>query len=59
MTEPLSFRIEPGMSETPQIAAVWEHWSIANMGEVLIQDYCGRNGITISELGRLLPDEKP
>lgn len=45
----LTFRIEPGLKEGLRAAADREHRSIANMIEVLIRDYCGRNGITIPE----------
>ena len=43
----LTFRIEPGLKEGLRAAADREHRSIANMIEVLIRDYCARNGITI------------
>ncbi|TVR67176.1 MAG: hypothetical protein EA420_00860 [Candidatus Competibacteraceae bacterium] len=46
-TTTLTFRIEPGLKEALRTAAHWEHRSISNMVEVLIRDYCGRNGITI------------
>lgn len=46
-TTTLTFRIEPGLKEALRVAAVREHRSIANMVEVLIRDYCGRNGIPI------------
>ena len=45
----LTFRIEPGLKEGLRAAADREHRSIANMIEVLIRDYCGKNGITIQE----------
>ena len=45
----LTFRIEPGLKEGLRAAADREHRSIANMIEVLIRDYCGRNGIAIPE----------
>jgi hypothetical protein len=50
-TSTLTFRIEPGLKEALRAAAESEHRSIANMVEVLIRDYCGRTGITISEQG--------
>lgn len=41
-------------------AADREHRSIANMVEVLIRDYCGRNGIAIPEQGALFDEaQKP
>lgn len=48
-TTTLTFRIEPGLKEGLRAAADREHRSIANMIEILIRDYCGRNGITIQE----------
>ena len=43
----LTFRIAPALKEALRTAAEREHRSIANMVEVLIRDYCGRNGIDI------------
>lgn len=43
------FRIAPVLKEALRTAATREHRSIANMVEVLIRDYCGRNGIAIPE----------
>jgi len=57
-TATVTFRIDPGLKEALRAAAAAEHRSIANMVEVLIRDYCGRNGITIPEQGDLLGDEK-
>jgi hypothetical protein len=48
-TATLTFRIEPQLKEALREAADREHRSIANMVEVLIRDYCGRNKIAISE----------
>lgn len=48
-TTTLTFRIEPGLKEALRTAANQEHRSIANMVEVLIRDWCGRNGIAIPE----------
>jgi len=48
-TTTLTFRIEPGLKEALRTAAQQEHRSLANMVEVLIRDYCGRNGIAIPE----------
>ena len=47
-TTTLTFRIEPGLKEALRTAAEREHRSIANRVEVLIRDYCGRNGIGIA-----------
>lgn len=46
-TTTLTFRIEPALKEGLRAAAVKEHRSIANMVEVMIRDYCGRNGVSI------------
>lgn len=48
-TSTLTFRIEPGLKEALRTAAAHEHRSIANMVEVLIRDWCGRNSIAIPE----------
>jgi hypothetical protein len=48
-TATLTFRIEPGLKEALRAAAEREHRSIANMVEVMIREYCGRNGIAITE----------
>lgn len=48
-TATLTFRIEPGLKEALRMAAEREHRSIANMVEVLIRDYCRRNGVPIPE----------
>ena len=53
-TATVTFRIDPALKEALRIASVHEHRSIANMVEVLIRDYCRRNGITIPEQGELL-----
>ena len=45
----LTFRIEPNLKDALRTAALREHRSLANMVEVLILDYCGRNGIDISK----------
>lgn len=52
-TSTLTFRIEPALKEALRVAAEREHRSIANMVEVLIRDWCGRNGIAIPEQGAL------
>lgn len=48
-TATLTFRIEPELKEALRTAAAREHRSIANMVEVMIRDYCGRNGISMGE----------
>lgn len=57
-TTTLTFRIEPGLKEALREAANREHRSIANMVEVLIMDYCGRNGIAIPEQGALFKEDR-
>jgi hypothetical protein len=56
-TSTLTFRIEPALKEALRAAAEREHRSIANMVEVLIRDWCGRNGITIQEQQALFLEE--
>lgn len=46
-TATLTFRIDPRVKEALRTAAQQEHRSIANMVEVLIRDYCERQGIAI------------
>lgn len=46
-TATLTFRIDPGVKEALRTAAQQEHRSIANMVEVLIRDYCQREGIPV------------
>lgn len=41
------FRIEPDLKEVLRTAATHEYRSLANMIDVKIRDYCGRNGIDI------------
>ena len=53
-TTTLTFRIKPTLKEALRAAAEREHRSIANMVEVLIRDYCERNGITIQQPAPLL-----
>lgn len=58
-TTTLTFRIEPALKEALRTAAICEHRSIANMVEVLIRDYCGRNGIAIPEQAVLFDAPPP
>jgi hypothetical protein len=53
----LTFRIDPMLKEALCGAAKREHRSIANMIEVLIRNYCLRNGTSISDLDDLLVSE--
>lgn len=57
-TTTLTFRIEPGLKEALRTAAAREHRSIANMVEVMIRDYCGRNGIAIHKQDDLFDNEQ-
>lgn len=50
-TTTLTFRIEPALKDALRAVAENEHRSIANMVEVMIRDYCGRNGVTIPKTG--------
>ena len=54
----LTFRIEPALKEALRAAAEREHRSIANMVEVLIRDWCGRNGIAIPEQAALFDEDR-
>ena len=59
-TATLTFRIDPAIKEGLRLIAEKEHRSLANMIEVMIRDYCGRNGVTIPEQGSLFDDsQKP
>jgi hypothetical protein len=57
-TSTLTFRIEPALKEALRAAAEREHRSIANMVEVLIRDWCGRNGIAIPEQAALFDEDR-
>ncbi len=48
-TATLTFRIELGLKESLRTAAEREHRSIANMVEMMILEYCGRNSVAIPE----------
>ena len=48
-TATLSFRIKPELKEALRAAADQEHRSIANMIEVMILQYCGQNGVAITD----------
>lgn len=53
-TTTLTFRIAPSLKEALRAAAEQEHRSIANMVEVMILEYCGRNGVSIPRAGFVL-----
>lgn len=56
----LTLRIDPAIKEGLRAVAAQEHRSLANMIEVMILDYCGRNGVTIPEQGAQSVDrQKP
>ncbi len=57
-TTTLTFHIEPALKEALRTAAAREHRSIANMVEVLIRDWCGRNGIAIPEQGSFFDEDR-
>ena len=50
----LTLRIDPDVKEALRTAAEQEHRSITNMVEVLIREYCGRNGIAIENKNALV-----
>jgi hypothetical protein len=52
-TATLTFRIKPGLKEALRTAASRVHRFNADRVDFLIWDYCGRNGIAISEQGAL------
>ncbi len=51
-TTTLTFRIEPTIKDALCAAAEQEHRSITNMVAVMIRDYCGRNGVAITDSKR-------
>ena len=58
-TATLTFRVDPKLKDALRTAAKRDHRSIANMVEVLIRDYCDRNGIEISEQVALVDEQPP
>ncbi len=48
-TATLTFRIDPVVKDGLRTIAEKEHRSQANMIEMMIRDYCGRNGVSIDE----------
>jgi hypothetical protein len=48
-TATLTFRVAPAVKEALRLAAGHEHRSIANMVEVMIRDYCVRNGFAVPD----------
>lgn len=57
-TETITVRIEPAVKEGLKAIAHQERRSLANMIEVVIRDYCGRNGMAIPEQGTLFDDSE-
>jgi hypothetical protein len=57
-TTTLTFRIEPALKEALRTAAEREHRSIANMVEVLIINYCDKNGIPVEKPKQAGNEEK-
>lgn len=58
-TATLTFRIEPRLKEALRAAAEREHRSIANMVEVMIREYCGKEGVPITGAISAAPPKKP
>jgi len=48
-TETLTIRITPAVKSALRTAATRDHRSLTNMVEVMIRDYCAREGIEIVE----------
>lgn len=53
-TATLTIRVEPRIKESLKAAAERERRSIANMVEILIRDYCERNGVSMAESNKWL-----
>jgi hypothetical protein len=45
----LTVRVQPAVKAGLRVAAEQERRSLANMIEVMIRDYCKRNGVLISK----------
>jgi hypothetical protein len=57
-TATLTIRVTPGVKDALRIAADQEHRSIANMIEVMIRDYCGRNSVVIPAQDAAFQDDQ-
>jgi hypothetical protein len=57
-TATLTLRIDPTVKEGLRAIAEQEHRSLANMIEVMIRDYCERNGVAIPEQQALFDQAK-
>lgn len=55
----LTLRIDPAVKEGLRAVAAQEHRSLANMIQVMIRDYCGREGVAIPEPGPATTVHKP
>lgn len=54
----LTIRTEPGLKDALRTVVDRKHRTSANMLEVMIRDYCGRNGVTIPEQGALFDERR-
>ena len=50
-SETITVRIEPSVKAGLRAMAELERRSLANMIEIMIRDYCGRNGVAIKNSG--------
>jgi hypothetical protein len=57
-TATLTLRIDPAVKEGLRAIAEQEHRSLANMIEVMIRNYCERNGVAIPEQQALFDQAK-
>lgn len=57
-SETLNLRVSLTFKKALKEAAENEQRSMVNMLEVLLGEYCGRNGIELSELNAYSPDSK-
>ncbi len=57
-TQTVTVRMAPAVKSGLQKAADKERRSLANMLEVMIRDYCARNGVVIPEQASLFGDDR-
>jgi hypothetical protein len=57
-TQTVTVRMSPAVKSGLQKAADKERRSLANMLEMMIRDYCGRNGVVIPEQISLFEDDR-
>lgn len=57
----ISFRVTPRMKRLLESAASHERRTLTNMLEVLVEDYCARNGIEAEQAARATktPEKRP